>query len=114
MTPQEQDERLKQLGIQRGLIRTDKCQHRLATLCRHLEEDPGYETNGQPYSKEFTFVAYQCDECGAVLPKDVSPDDLDTPNLPPLDPDLWQDTIRAAGGKSLHVTLSFWSRSLKR
>jgi hypothetical protein len=105
MTDSEQDTKLRQMGIERGYVRPHVCAHADATLCVHTETDPEIGT--------YTLIAYQCDRCGMVTRRDVTPDDMATPDLPPVDGEMWNQAIRAANGVKLETTLRFWQKAIR-
>lgn len=107
LTEAEQDARLLEMAIERDFVTGRKrCSHAEATLCRHTDfcEEIG----------AYTFVAWQCDRCGSVIRRDVSADEMETPNLPPVDVELWGEAIRVANGVRLETTLAFWQKAIRR
>jgi hypothetical protein len=83
-----------------------KCAHAQQTLCQYDDDLRGH------------IVAYQCDACGMVTRRDVSADDLERPNLPWLDNNLWCAAIAAGTdrirGVSRIVALTFIARAVLR
>lgn len=48
-----------------------RCLHPSATLVQHIDDEYGW------------FACYQCDHCGQITRRDVTPDDLDRANDTP-------------------------------
>lgn len=96
------------------------CRHKDATLCTHTcllsfgPDDPEHLE---------TFVAYQCDDCGMVLRRDPSEDDLklDRGLLPNIDEGMWDQAVAAATirmhkdtSESTYQTMQFFAKAIRR
>ncbi len=69
------------------------CNHNHKTLCGRYDPDASYYIDDEVMVG--MFVAWQCDNCGAILPDEVSGDDLYRDDLPALDMDAHRSTIQA-------------------
>ena len=78
------------------------CPHEHVTLCQGHHEEFG------------RFVAYQCDDCGLMLPRMETPDEaLDDYDLPWIDEPAWDDAIgRLDHEKDEFTTMQFFSRAM--
>jgi YD repeat-containing protein len=74
------------------------CSHEQTTLVQSVFRLFVYDDEGEVIGredKENWFAAWQCDECGAVTSKPVTPDDLDAANDAPwLDEDSYLARMR--------------------
>lgn len=84
-----------------------KCRHSSVTLCGRFDPDAG------------EFVAYQCDDCGAILDREVTADDLERLGLPPLDMNaagaaIHANVLRAFPATVETVAVDFFAKAIKR
>lgn len=79
------------------------CAHDSATLVQHIDDEYGW------------FACYQCDHCGAITRRDVTPDELSKANDAPwLDVDMYQHrTTEHVNGEVQGRALAFLGKAAR-
>lgn len=80
-----------------------RCTHNETTLVQHLHPEFGW------------FACYQCDRCGQITRREVTPDDLDEANdVPWLDVAMYEQvTNERLTVETLKKTLAFFGKAAK-